>query len=74
MAYYLHEAITKVLQDSGNVPMTIEAIADAIRQRGLYVKKIGSQVSPWNVGLRAVSDVSKSTAPLFEVLIRLRQQ
>jgi len=52
--------------------MTIEAIADAIRQRGLYVKKIGSQVSPWNVGLRAVSDVSKSTAPLFEVLIRLR--
>lgn len=70
---YLHEAIAQVLRRGGNVPMTIEAITEAINQQRLYTKKDGSQVGSWNVGLRAVSDISKSTIPHFEVLLGLRK-
>lgn len=73
MALYLYQAIRKVLEGNRNVPMTIEEVADAINRDGLYVKKDGSEVDAYGVGLRAVSDISKSGAPLFDVLIRLRK-
>jgi len=70
---YLYEAISKVLKDNRNMPMSIEEIADAINQQGLYVKKKdGSKVDVYGVGLRCVSDVAKSGEPLFDVLIQLR--
>jgi len=46
--------------------MRIEDIANAINQRGLFV------TDARKVGWRAVGDIAKSTAPQFEVLIRLR--
>ena len=70
---YLYEAIRQVLEENGNVPMRIEDIANAIKQKGLYRKKNGSQADPYGVGLRAVSDISKSTKPIFDVLIKLRK-
>jgi hypothetical protein len=73
MTMYLYEAISKVLKDNRNVPLTIEEIADAINRQGLYVKKDGSKADIYGVGLRAVSDVAKSRTPLFDVLIRLRK-
>ncbi|PIU22776.1 MAG: hypothetical protein CO103_06585 [Chloroflexi bacterium CG_4_9_14_3_um_filter_45_9] len=63
---YLYEAIRQVLEANGNVPMRIEDIANAINQRGLFV------TDARKVGWRAVGDIAKSTAPQFEVLIRLR--
>jgi len=74
MTLHLHEAISRVLQESGNKPTSIEQIAKTINEQRLYHKKDGSTVTPWNVGLRAVSDISKSTDPLFEVLVRLRKE
>ncbi|MBA7499082.1 hypothetical protein ES704_01822 [subsurface metagenome] len=71
---YLHEAIAQALRRGGNVPMTIEAITEAINQQRLYTKKDGSPIGVWNVGVRAVSDVSKSGAPMFDVLLKLRGQ
>ena len=70
---YLYEAVSKVLEEGGSEPMTIEQIAETINQKGLYRKKDGSQADPYGVGLRAVSDISKSTRPVFDVLIRLRK-
>jgi len=70
---YLYEAIRQVLEENGNVPMRIEDIANAINQKGLYRKKNGCQADPYGVGLRAVSDISKSTKPIFDVLIKLRK-
>ncbi len=73
MTMYLYEAISKVLKDNRNVPMPVEEIVDAINQESLCVKKDGSKVDVYGVGLRAVSDISKSGAPLFDVLIKLRR-
>lgn len=67
---YLHEAITKVLEESDNKPTPIQQIAETINQRRLYRKKNGSPIDPFGVGLRAVSDVSKGPTH-FEVLVRL---
>ena len=53
--------------------LTIEEIANAVNQQGLYVKTSGSQITPWNVALRAASRVSKSADPVFDVLIKLRR-
>lgn len=64
---HLHEAIRMVLEESGNTPMTIQEIADCINERQLFI------TDARKVGWRAVGDVVKSTAPHFEVLIRLRQ-
>jgi hypothetical protein len=65
---HLYEAIRTVLEESGNTPMTIQEIADRINERQLFI------TDARKVGWRAVGDVSKSTTPLFDVLIRLRQQ
>ncbi|MBA7479529.1 hypothetical protein ES707_14963 [subsurface metagenome] len=67
---YLYEAIQTVLNQRRNVPMTIEEIATAINKQQLYCKKDGSDVTPWQVALRAASDITKSTQPMFEVLIK----
>jgi len=72
MAMYLYEAMTEVLQAGGNIPMTIEEITESINNQGLYFKKDGSPIGPWNVGARAVSDISKSSVPMFDVLVKLR--
>ncbi|MHA1835160.1 MAG: hypothetical protein ACTSV7_14385 [Candidatus Baldrarchaeia archaeon] len=69
---YLYQAIEKVIRNGGNKPMAIEDIAEAINEQGLYVKKDGSTVSAWNVGARVVSDISKSSIPMFDVLVRMR--
>jgi len=50
--------------------MTIQQIADRINERRLYV----SPTDPRKVAWRAVGDVTKGISPLFDVLIRLRQQ
>ena len=71
---YLHEAIAQVLRRSFNAPMTIETIAEVINQQRSYTKKDGSPIGVWNVGTRAVSDVAKSGAPMFDVLLKLRGQ
>ena len=68
----LHEAMIKVLKANGNKPMTIEEIAFAINQQNLYIKRDGSRISAYNVGLRAISDISKGTKPVFDVLIKIR--
>ncbi|MFQ5988024.1 MAG: HTH domain-containing protein, partial [Dehalococcoidia bacterium] len=60
---YLHEAITQVLEESGNVPMTMQDIADIISQRRLFVSRDGSPADARKVGWRAVGDVAKSVAP-----------
>lgn len=73
MSMRLHEAISVVLRERGNVPMGVEEVAHTINERGLYVKRDGCKTDAYGVGLRAVSDVSKSGAPLFDVLIRLRK-
>jgi len=65
---HLHEAIRVVLQESGNKPMTIQEIADRINERRLF------PTDARKVGWRAVGDVVKSTAPLFEVLVRMRSE
>ncbi len=70
---YLYEAISKVLKDNRNVAMPVEEIVDAINQEGLYVKTDGSKGDVYGVGLRAGSDISKSGAPLFDMLIKLRR-
>jgi len=69
---YLHEAIRQVIQEGGNMPMTIEDIARAINRRQLYVKRDGSAVDARQVALRAAGDVAKGNPPQFDVLIRLR--
>jgi len=69
---YLHEAIRQVIQEGGNVPMTIEDIASAINRRRLYVKRDGSAVDARQVAWRAAGDVAKGNPPQFDVLIRLR--
>ena len=70
---YLHEAIKQVLKERGNVPMTIEDIAQAINQRRLYVRKNGLSIDARQVAWRAAGDVSKGNPPQFDVLIRLRE-
>ena len=70
---YLHEAIKQVLQESGNVPMTIEQIADTINRRHLFVRRDGSPTDARQVGWRAVGDVAKGKPPQFNVLINLRR-
>ncbi len=69
---YLYKAIEKVLQNHNNTPMTVEEIASEINRLNLYLKKNGNQTNKWGVGARALSDVSKSQSPMFDVLIKLR--
>lgn len=71
---FLHQAIRTVLTQHDKTPMTIEQIAALINKQNLYLKTNGSQVTAWNVGLRAVSDVCKGEKPIFDVLIKLRDQ
>lgn len=70
---FLYEAIQEVLRQNHNVPMTIENIASEINRQRLYRKRSdGSQVDPLGVGFRAVTDVTKGSRPMFDVLIKLR--
>ena len=69
---YLHEAIIKVVEEAENRPDDIREIAKAINERGLYHKKDGSVVTPWNVGARAIADVSQGPTH-FDVLVRVRK-
>lgn len=69
---YLYEAIIKVVEESGNKPVDIREIAEAINLRGLFHKKDGSAVTHWNVGARAIADVSQGPTR-FDVLVRVRR-
>ena len=69
---YLYEAIIKVVEEGGNRPVDIREIAKAINDRGLYHKKDGSVVTPWNVGARGIADVSQGPTH-FDVLVRVRK-
>jgi len=69
---YLYEAIMKVVEEGGNRPVDIREIAKAINERDLYRKKDGSVVTPWNVGARAIADVSQGPTH-FDVLVRVRK-
>lgn len=69
---YLYQAIIEVVQGEGNRPVDIREIAEAINKRGLYHKKDGSIVTPWNVGARAIADVSQGPMH-FDVLVRVRK-
>jgi hypothetical protein len=66
---YLYQAIQTVLRQHNNMPMSIEDIADAINQQGLYFQ----ETNAYRVGYRTVSDVAKGPTH-FEVLIRLRER
>jgi len=71
-AMTLHEALTEILRENGNVPMTARALADAVTDRGLYRKKDGSPVEINQVHAR-----TNNYHNLFEKdgpLIRLREE
>ena len=69
---YLHRATEQVLRQNNNVPMSIEDIAAQINRQGLYTKRDGSSADALGVSFRAVTDATKGSRPIFEVLIRLR--
>ena len=67
----LHEAITVVLEEAGEQPMTVREIAEIINARSLYRKKDGSPVEVNQIHAR-----TKNYSHLFEKtgpIIRLRE-
>ena len=78
------EVVFRFLLDPKNLERTVPSNLNVEIKRGDFsgpsslmhwklTKKDGSKVDVYGVGLRAVSDISKGGAPLFDVLIKLRR-
>jgi len=69
----LHEAIVVVLKDGNNEWMEIEAIANAVNERKLYVQKNGQPVPADQVRLRTMTQSYRHLFELDGTKVRLRE-
>jgi hypothetical protein len=69
----LHEAILVVLKDGNNDWMEIEAVANAVNERKLYVQKNEQPVTAELVRARTLTQAYKHQFEQDETKIRLRE-
>jgi len=70
----LHEAILVVLKDADNEWMELEAIANAVNERQLYVQKNGQPVTADQVRARTLTQSYRQQFDVDETKIRLREK
>ena len=70
----LHEAIVVVLKDANNEWMELEAIANAVNERKLYVPKNGQPVTVDQVKARTLTQAYKRQFEPDGTKIRLRDE
>ena len=70
----LHEAILVVLKEADNEWMELEAIANAVNERQLYVQKNGQPVTADQVRLRTMTQSYIHEFDVDETKIRLREK
>ena len=70
----LNEAIVVVLKDANNEWTEIEAIANAVNERKLYISKNGQPVTADQVRARTLTQAYKQQFEQDETKIRLRDE
>ena len=70
----LNEAIVVVLKDANNEWTELEAIANAVNEKKLYVQKNGQPVSVDQVKARTLTQAYKAQFEQDETKIRLRDE
>lgn len=70
----LHEAILVVLKEADNEWMELEAIANAVNERQLYVQKNGQPVTADQVRARTLTQSYRQQFDVDETKIRLREK
>jgi hypothetical protein len=70
----LHEAILVVLKEGNNEWTEIEAIANAVNERKLYIQKSGQPVTVELVKARTLTQAYKQQFEQDETKIRLRDE
>jgi hypothetical protein len=70
----LNEAIVVVLNEANNEWMELEAIANAVNERKVYVQKNGQPVTAEQVRARTLTQAYKQQFEQDETKIRLRDE